>query len=182
MRCCWKKATIRHMARGRCGVRSTGYVRIRWRWRFWKARYCREITSASTAMERRTPCDSNAHRRRKRKNNRPLQPESNLEEPSKRCKRVEAYLGGTTMKVLRTAFLLTALTLVLIIVGDAFGGPNGMKIALGIAVAFNAIAYFFSDKITVISCGAKPVSRAQLPRLYELMERRAPESYLPLSH
>ena len=39
------------------------------------------------------------------------------------------------MKVLRTAFLLTALTLVLIIVGDAFGGPNGMKITLGIALA-----------------------------------------------
>src|SRR5260370_23756779 len=113
-------------------------------------------------MERRKPCDANAHRRRKRKNNRPLQPESNLEESSKRCNRVEAYLGGITMKVLRTAFLLTALTLVLIIVGDAFGGPNGMKIALGIAVAFNAIAYFFSYKIVLMSCRLKSVSLVQL--------------------
>jgi len=84
------------------------------------------------------------------------------------------------MKVLRTAFLLTALTLVLIIVGDAFGGPNGMKIALGAAVAFNAIAYFFSDKIALLSSGAKPVSREALPRLYEVMERLAAKANLPV--
>jgi heat shock protein HtpX len=84
------------------------------------------------------------------------------------------------MKVLRTAFLLTALTLVLIIVGDAFGGPNGMKIALGVAVAFNAIAYFFSDKIALMSSGAKPVSRQELPRLYEVMERLAAKANLPV--
>src|SRR5712664_1461961 len=84
------------------------------------------------------------------------------------------------MKVLRTAFLLTALTLLLIVVGDAFGGPNGMKIALGIAVAFNAIAYFFSDKIALMSSGAKPVSREQLPRLYEVMERLAAKANLPV--
>ena len=84
------------------------------------------------------------------------------------------------MKALRTAFLLTALTLVLIIVGDAFGGPNGMKIALGVAVAFNAVAYFFSDKIALLSSGAKPVSREELPRLYEVMERLAAKANLPV--
>ena len=84
------------------------------------------------------------------------------------------------MKVLRTAFLLTALTLVLIVVGDAFGGPNGMKIALGFAVLLNAIAYFFSDKIALLSSGAKPVSREQLPRLYEVMERLAAKANLPV--
>ena len=84
------------------------------------------------------------------------------------------------MKVLRTAFLLTALTLVLIIVGDAFGGPNGMKAALGIAVVVNAIAYFFSDKIALMSSGAKPVSREELPRLYEVMERLAAKANLPV--
>ena len=51
------------------------------------------------------------------------------------------------MKVLRTAFLLTALTLVLLVVGDALGGANGIKVALTFAVFMNAIAYFFSDKI-----------------------------------
>ncbi len=84
------------------------------------------------------------------------------------------------MKVLRTTFLLTALTLVLILLGDAFGGPNGMKIALGFAVVGNAIAYFFSDKIALSSSGAKPVSREELPRLYEVMERLAAKANLPV--
>lgn len=84
------------------------------------------------------------------------------------------------MKVLRTTFLLTALTLVLILLGDAFGGPNGMKIALGFAVVGNAIAYFFSDKIALSSSGAKPISREELPRLYEVMERLAAKANLPV--
>jgi len=84
------------------------------------------------------------------------------------------------MKVLRTAFLLTALTLVLLFVGNIFGGPNGMKIALGFAVVMNAFAYFFSDKIALWSSGAKPVSREELPRLYEVMERLAAKANLPV--
>jgi len=84
------------------------------------------------------------------------------------------------MKVLRTTFLLTALTLVLILLGDAFGGANGMKIALGFAIVGNAIAYFFSDKIALSSSGAKPVSREELPRLYEVMERLAGKANLPV--
>lgn len=84
------------------------------------------------------------------------------------------------MKVLRTTLLLTALTLVLLLVGGAVGGPNGIKFALGIAVVFNAAAYFFSDKIALMSSGAKPVSREELPRLYEVMERLAGKANLPV--
>jgi heat shock protein HtpX len=84
------------------------------------------------------------------------------------------------MKVLRTAFLLTALTLVLLVLGNAFGGPNGMKMALGFAVVMNAFAYFFSDKIALWSSSAKPVSREESPRLYEVMERLAAKANLPV--
>jgi heat shock protein HtpX len=84
------------------------------------------------------------------------------------------------MKVLRTTLLLTTLTLVLLLVGGAVGGPNGIKFALGIAIVFNAIAYFFSDKIALMSSGAKPVSREELPRLYEVMERLAGKANLPV--
>ena len=84
------------------------------------------------------------------------------------------------MKVLRTAFLLTALTLVLLFMGNIFGGPNGMKMALGFAVVMNAFAYFFSDKIALWSSGARPVSRQELPRLYEVMERLAAKANLPV--
>src|SRR5258708_31182465 len=83
------------------------------------------------------------------------------------------------MKVFRTAFLLTALTLVLLTIGGAVGGRNGMTIALGFAAVGNFIAYFFSDKIALMSSGAQPVSREELPRLYEIMERLAGKTELP---
>ena len=84
------------------------------------------------------------------------------------------------MRLLRTTFLLTALTLVLITMGSYFGGRNGMTMALIIALIGNAFAYFFSDKIALWSSGAQPVSREQLPRLYEVMERLAAKANLPV--
>jgi len=84
------------------------------------------------------------------------------------------------MRVLRTTFLLTALTLVLITLGGYVGGRNGMTTALVIALVGNAFAYFFSDKIALWSSGAKPVTREQLPRLYEVMERLAAKANLPV--
>src|SRR6266478_7356758 len=84
------------------------------------------------------------------------------------------------MRVLRTTFLLTALTLVLITLGGYFGGRNGMTIALIVALIGNAFAYFFSDKIALMSSGAQPVTREQLPRLYAVMERLAAKANLPV--
>ena len=84
------------------------------------------------------------------------------------------------MRVFRTTFLLVALTLLLMLIGQYFGGPNGMTIALGLAVVMNAFAYFFSDKIALMSSGAKPVTREQLPRLYAVMERLAAKANLPV--
>jgi len=84
------------------------------------------------------------------------------------------------MRVLRTTFLLTALTLVLITLGAYFGGRNGMTMAVIVAVIGNAFAYFFSDKIALWSSGAQSVSREQVPRLYEVMERLAAKANLPV--
>src|SRR2546428_12805011 len=84
------------------------------------------------------------------------------------------------MRVLRTTFLLTALTVVLITLGAYFGGRNGMTMALIVALIGNAFAYFFSDKIALWSSGAQPVTREQLPRLYEVMERLAAKANLPV--
>lgn len=84
------------------------------------------------------------------------------------------------MRVLRTTFVLAVLTLFLMIVGSLIGGRNGMTIALGIAICTNAFAYFFSDKIALASSGAQPVTREQLPRLYQVMERLAAKSNIPV--
>jgi heat shock protein HtpX len=84
------------------------------------------------------------------------------------------------MRVLRTTFVLVVLTLFLMLTGSLIGGRNGMTIALGIAVCTNAFAYFFSDKIALASSGAQPVTREQLPRLYQVMERLAAKSNIPV--
>jgi len=84
------------------------------------------------------------------------------------------------MKTLKTAFLLTALTLVLLAIGQAFGGRGGMTIALIFAFVMNMGAYFFSDKIALMSSGAQPVTREQSPRLYAVMERLAGKANLPM--
>jgi heat shock protein HtpX len=84
---------------------------------------------------------------------------------------------GNTFK---TAFLLTALTLLLMVVGRALGGPNGMLLALGIAVVTNFVAYFFSDKIALRTYRAQAVTREQLPRVYNVIERLTQKIGLPM--
>src|ERR1700679_1578656 len=84
------------------------------------------------------------------------------------------------MKVFKTAFLLSALTLLLLFVGQAFGGRNGLELGLIFAVLMNGTAYFFSDKIALLSSGAVPISREQSPRLYAVMERLAAKANLPV--
>jgi len=90
----------------------------------------------------------------------------------------ERYVGS--MRILRTTFLLTAMTLFLVIVGQYIGGRGGMVVGLGIAIVSNAFAYFFSDKVALYSSGAQPVSREQLPRLYDVMERLAAKANIPV--
>jgi heat shock protein HtpX len=66
------------------------------------------------------------------------------------------------------------------LIGQYLGGRNGMTLGLGIAICMNAFAYFFSDKIALASSGAQRVSREQVPRLYEVMERLAAKARLPM--
>ena len=84
---------------------------------------------------------------------------------------------GNTFK---TAFLLTALTLLLMFLGRIFGGQNGMLIALVFAAVLNFVSYFFSDKIALAMYRAQPVSREELPRAYQIVERLTSRVGLPM--
>jgi len=84
---------------------------------------------------------------------------------------------GNTFK---TAFLLTALTLLLMFFGRYFGGQNGMMLALAFAAVMNFVAYFFSDKIALSMYRAQPVTREQLPRAYEIVERLTQKIGIPM--
>jgi heat shock protein HtpX len=81
---------------------------------------------------------------------------------------------------LKTAFLLTAMTVFLVLVGQALGGRNGAVMAFGLAGAMNFISYFYSDKIAIMSSGAQAVSREELPRVYQIVERLCAKTGLPM--
>jgi heat shock protein HtpX len=84
---------------------------------------------------------------------------------------------GNTFK---TAFLLTLLTLLLLLIGRAFGGQNGMIIALVFAAIMNFVSYFYSDKIALAMYRAQPVSREELPRVYQVVERLTQRIGIPM--
>ena len=84
---------------------------------------------------------------------------------------------GNTFK---TAFLLTALTLLLMFLGRVFAGEQGMVIALVLAGVMNFVAYFFSDKIALATYRAQAVTREQLPRVYQVVERLTQKAGLPM--
>src|SRR5260370_33665122 len=84
---------------------------------------------------------------------------------------------GNTFK---TAFLLTALTLLLMFIGRAFGGQNGMIIALVFAAVMNFVSYFYSDKIALAMYRAQPVTREELPHAYAAVERLTQKIGIPM--
>jgi heat shock protein HtpX len=84
------------------------------------------------------------------------------------------------MNTLKTAFLLTGLTLLLVLAGGYFGGRNGMVLAFLFAAAMNFFSYFYSDKIALAMYSAQPATREQLPRVYQVVERMTQRVGIPM--
>lgn len=80
----------------------------------------------------------------------------------------------------KTVVLLTGMTLFLLFVGQLLGGQRGMAIALVFAAVGNFVSYFFSDKIALAMYSAQPVTREELPRAYEVVERMTQRIGLPM--
>lgn len=84
---------------------------------------------------------------------------------------------GNTFK---TAFLLTALTLLLMSIGGYFGGERGLVTGLIFAGVMNFGSYFFSDKIALATYRAQAVTRDELPRVHQVVERLTQKAGLPM--
>lgn len=84
------------------------------------------------------------------------------------------------MNTIKTGFLLAVLTLILIYGGQAIGGQQGMTMALIFAAVMNFGAYFWSDKLALRMSGARPVTRAEAPRMYAIVERLCARTGLPM--
>jgi len=84
------------------------------------------------------------------------------------------------MNGFKTTILLTLMTLLLMIVGEYLGGQNGMIVAFLVAAVTNFVSYFYSDKIALAMYRAQPVTREQLPRAYEVVERLSARAGIPM--
>jgi heat shock protein HtpX len=84
------------------------------------------------------------------------------------------------MQIFKTTLLMTALTVVLLLIGNWLGGSAGMIIALVFAGAMNFASYFYSDKIALKTYNAQPVTREELPGVYRILEGLTGRENLPM--
>jgi len=94
---------------------------------------------------------------------------------------------GTAMSIvfmkntLKTFILLAGMTALLMAIGGAIGGRNGLMIALVFAGLMNFVGYWFSDKIALSMSGAQQVSENEAPDLHRMVRElcRRPELPMP---
>ena len=79
---------------------------------------------------------------------------------------------------LKTALLLGLLSGLLLVIGELFGGANGLLIAFIFAAVMNMGSYWFSDKIVLRMYRAQEVGPGH--RLHGIVERLARQAGLPL--
>ena len=80
----------------------------------------------------------------------------------------------------KTAVLLAALTSLVVLIGQAIGGQQGMLIAFILAVAMNFGSYWFSDRIVLAMYRAQPIEEAQAPDLYRIVRRLTTRASIPM--
>ncbi|MCB9670523.1 MAG: M48 family metalloprotease [Alphaproteobacteria bacterium] len=83
------------------------------------------------------------------------------------------------MNYVKTAMLLGLLSAFLVAIGGVIGGQQGMLVMLVLAGVMNFGSWFFADSLVIASTGAQPVSRDEIPWLYEDMEEIARAAGIP---
>lgn len=84
------------------------------------------------------------------------------------------------MNTVKTTFLLTCLTLLLVAMGSAIGGQSGMVIAFLLAGAMNFFSYWYSDRIVLKMYKAREVSETESPAFYAMVRRLATRAQMPM--
>ena len=87
---------------------------------------------------------------------------------------------GGSAGYLKTFLLMAALIAVLAIGGSMVGGYQGMVLFGGIGLVMNFVMYWFSDRIALASNRAQPVTREELPEVYEIVERLTRKDGMPM--
>jgi heat shock protein HtpX len=82
--------------------------------------------------------------------------------------------------VFKTALLLAVLTAMLVVLGGAIGGRQGMLIAFILALVMNFASYWWSDRIVLTMYRAQPITEAQAPGLHGMVRRLAAKAGVPM--
>jgi heat shock protein HtpX len=80
----------------------------------------------------------------------------------------------------RTAVLMGGLIALLAIGGRALGGTQGMFLFGAFGLVTNFVMYWFSDRIALAAHRAQPVSRAEAPSIYAIVERLTQRAEMPM--
>ena len=81
---------------------------------------------------------------------------------------------------MKTAMLMALMTMLLMAIGDYFGGLQGMTIMLVFGVVMNFFTYWNSDKLVLAHYRAQEVNARTAPRLYAIVKRLADRAKLPM--
>jgi heat shock protein HtpX len=84
------------------------------------------------------------------------------------------------MNTLKSLILLAVLSAILMWIGGAIGGKQGLVIAFGFAMVMNFASYWWSDKIVLSLYGAKEVKQEDAPELYGDIQDLASRAGLPM--
>jgi heat shock protein HtpX len=82
--------------------------------------------------------------------------------------------------IFKTGLLLAVLTAMLVLIGGAIGGQQGMLVAFVVALGMNVFSYWFSDKMVLAMYGARPIEESQAPALYAIVRRLATRAQIPM--
>ena len=82
--------------------------------------------------------------------------------------------------IFKTGLLLAVLTAMLVVIGGAIGGQQGMAIAFVVALGMNLFSYWFSDKMVLAMYRARPIEESQAPALYATVRRLATRAQIPM--
>jgi heat shock protein HtpX len=81
---------------------------------------------------------------------------------------------------LRTTILLATLSGLLVGIGYLIGGPGTAAVFLFMALAFNLVMFWFSDKIALRMSRAQPLSEEEAPRLHQMVRELAHSAGIPM--
>ena len=84
------------------------------------------------------------------------------------------------MNTMKTVFLMTLMMLLLLFIGEAVGGREGLLLAFVFSLLMNFGMYWFSDKVVLKMYHAREVTEMEEPRLVQTVRKLATQAQLPM--